>query len=157
MSNWMLHMKKIFLLVVLVTTTYSFSQASNIKLGWLTNLEKAQKISKKTGKPILMYFTGSDWCAPCKMLKEDFFYTKEFEENASNFVLVMIDKPRRIDIISEKQMKYNDNLIAKYNKQKTFPKILILNERGRLVDEIDGYNYLHDTTLHFSFINKYIK
>ncbi len=149
-------MKKVFIIfTLLVFVTNSFAQENEIHLKWLTNLEKAQKLSKRTHKPILVYFTGSDWCAPCKMLKEDFFYTQEFKEREDKFVLVMIDKPRRIDILSEEQMEYNDKIIAQYNKQKTFPKILILNEKGKVVDEIDGYNYLHDTTLHFAFIDKH--
>ncbi len=147
-------MKKIIFVILFPLAL--FSQENDVHLDWLTNLEKAQKISKRTHKPILLYITGSDWCPPCKMLKKDFFYTKEFEEKASKFVLVMIDKPRRIDIITEKQMIYNDKIIARYNKEKTFPKVMILNEKGKVLGEIDGYNYLHDTTRHFALVNQYL-
>jgi thioredoxin-related protein len=149
-------MKKLFFLSLIFISVVASAQESSISLKWLTNLEKAQKLSKQKNKPILLYFTGSDWCAPCKMLKKDFFYTEAFKEKSDNFILVMIDKPRRIDILSEKQMKYNDQVISKYNKQKTFPKVLLLNANGRVIDEIDGYNFLHDTTHHFAFINKHI-
>ncbi len=154
--NKYFQMKKLFFLSLIFISVVASAQESSISLKWLTNLEKAQKLSKQKNKPILLYFTGSDWCAPCKMLKKDFFYTEAFKEKSDNFILVMIDKPRRIDILSEKQMKYNDQVISKYNKQKTFPKVLLLNANGRVIDEIDGYNFLHDTTHHFAFINKHI-
>ena len=39
--------------------------------GWVVNLEKAQAISVKTGKPILANFTGTDWCGWCIRLKKE--------------------------------------------------------------------------------------
>ena len=30
--------------------------------GWMTDLEQVYQLSKKTNKPILANFTGSDWC-----------------------------------------------------------------------------------------------
>ncbi len=116
-------MKTQFMLFCLLINFAVFSQDNSTKLNWLTNVEKAKKISKKDKKPILVYFNGSDWCAPCIKLKEDFFWSDEFIEKSENLVLVMIDKPRRIDIISEKQMIYNNEIIAQYNKGKKFPNI----------------------------------
>jgi len=40
---------------------------------WLTNYETALKKASKQKKNILMFFTGSDWCPPCQMLKKDLF------------------------------------------------------------------------------------
>ena len=149
-------MKRIVVVLFLVISSLSFGQDSTTSLKWLTNLEKAEKISKKAKKPILVYFTGSDWCAPCIKLKEDFFNTEEFIEKADNMVLVMIDKPRRIDIISERQMDYNKTIIKKYNSNKTFPKMIFLNHKGKILDEMSGYSYYGDTSNHFDFINKNI-
>jgi len=33
---------------------------------WLDNLDQASKKAIDTKKPILVYFSGSDWCRPCK-------------------------------------------------------------------------------------------
>ncbi|WP_335967287.1 thioredoxin family protein [Galbibacter sp. PAP.153] len=38
-------------------------------VNWLTDYPEAKAIAKQEKKNILMYFTGSDWCGPCKMLK----------------------------------------------------------------------------------------
>jgi len=149
-------MNRLLILVFLFVTATYFGQTETTSLKWLTNLEKAQKISKKTKKPILVYFTGSDWCTPCKKLKEDFFNTEEFIKKADKMVLVMIDKPFRVDIISEKQMEYNNKIIAKYNPKKTFPKMLMLNYKGKVLDKMSGYSYYGETSNHFAFINRNI-
>ncbi len=149
-------MKRFIIIGFLVFSSLSFGQDSTASLDWMTNIEKARKVSKKTKKPILVYFTGSDWCAPCIKLKEDFFNSEKFRGLAGRMVLVMIDRPRRIDIISEKQMVYNRGIIEKYNPNKTFPKMIFLNQRGKVMEELSGYSYYGDTTNHFDFINRNI-
>lgn len=149
-------MNRLILVVLIVTSGVIYSQENTTTLTWLTNIEKAKKISKKTKKPILVYFNGSDWCGPCIKLKEDFFNTNEFVEKSNDLILVMIDKPRRVDIISEKQMEYNNKVITKYNPQKAFPKLVILNHKGKIIDAMSGYSYYGDTSNHFAFINKHI-
>ena len=64
--------------------------------GWLTNLDEAYALSKKTGKPILANFTGSDWCGWCKKLTASVFVHDEFKQWAEkNVVLLELDYPRR--------------------------------------------------------------
>jgi len=148
-------MKHLFFVLVFFIST-SYAQQDFPELKWKTNLEKAQKQAKKKDKPILVYFTGSDWCSPCKQLKEDFFGTSRFNELSEKFILIEIDSPFRVDIISEKQMAYNKKVIAKYNEEKTFPKIITLNHKGKVLGKISGYSYLRDTKNHFDFIEKQI-
>ena len=64
--------------------------------GWEVNLEKAQALSVKTGKPILANFTGTDWCGWCIKLKKEVFVKPEFIKWANdNFVLLELDFPKR--------------------------------------------------------------
>ena len=61
----------------------SFGQTAEQKYkasmdGWEVNLETAQAISVKTGKPILANFTGTDWCGWCIRLKKEVFVKNEF-------------------------------------------------------------------------------
>ncbi|GEQ86241.1 hypothetical protein ULMS_17490 [Patiriisocius marinistellae] len=167
-------MKTILSILLLSITTYSFSQEvyfddeveetviveeQKSNLNWLTNIDEAIALSKKNSKPILIYFNGSDWCSPCVVLKEDFFETPEFEKRADKLILVMIDYPRRKDILSASQMKYNREMITKYNKSKTFPKLIMLNKNGNQVGKLSGYssfNTYHDTSHHYKFVDKYI-
>ena len=149
-------MRTFLFFILFVPSAFVLAQDEE-NLTWLTNLEEAQKIAKKEKKNILLYFNGSDWCAPCKMLKEDFFNSEEFQQKAENLVLVMIDYPRRIDIISEAQMEYNKQIMEKYNQEKTFPKLLALNYKGKELAYISGYSPLRDTTHHFHFIDKILQ
>ncbi len=149
-------MKWFFIIVMSLTISNSVAQESE-SLSWLTNLEEAKEIAKKEKKPILVYFTGSDWCAPCKSLKVDFFDSPKFKEQSTGLVLVMIDYPRRIDIISEEQMEYNKNIIEKYNTDKSFPKLVGLNHRGKEIAEISGYSPMRDTTYHFKFLEEVLQ
>ena len=152
-------MKSFLLILFLSITATSFTQDETSQLNWLNNLEEAKKISKETNKPILIYFTGSDWCTPCVALKADFFENEEFLNRADNLVLVLIDYPRRMDIISEDQRAYNKTIIDKYNSNKSFPNLVMLNSRGKEMGNLSGYssfNTYHDTSHHFSFVDKHL-
>lgn len=91
-------MKKSLLLVLFVlVTSFTFAQgnykASNE--GWITSLDEAYDLSKKTGKPIMANFTGSDWCGWCKKLTADVFSKPEFKTWAEKkVVLLELDFPR---------------------------------------------------------------
>lgn len=64
--------------------------------GWLTNLDEAYALSKKTGKPILANFTGSDWCGWCKRLSASVFLQDDFKKWAAKKVILLeLDFPRR--------------------------------------------------------------
>ena len=74
--------------------------------GWLVNVEEAYQLSKKTGKPILANFTGSDWCGWCKRLTAAVFVKDEFKTWANdNVVLLELDFPRKKVIPTEIQQQ----------------------------------------------------
>ncbi|SEK25732.1 Thioredoxin-like [Aquimarina amphilecti] len=148
-------MKKTFLFLLLIFTTVITAQESD--LNWLTDFEEAKQIAKDSKKPILMYFTGSDWCAPCIMLQEDFFSTIKFKKQSQNVVLLKVDIPRRVDVISKEQLKANKKLLGKYNKEGGFPNIIALNHKGKVLDSQGSYSAsLRDPDRYFSFVSKVI-
>jgi len=150
-------MKSFAVITLLMLSLSSFAQDNVSQLDWLTNLDEAKEIAKEENKPILVYFTGSDWCAPCKALKTDFFETDEFASRAQSLVLVMIDYPRRIDIISETQRAYNKKIIDTYNPDKAFPAMVMLNKKGKEDGKLTGYssfNSYKDTSHHFTFVDE---
>ena len=101
----------IFTFVLLLTASVAFSQSSassykSAKEGWLVNLDEAYSISKKTGKPIMANFTGSDWCGWCKRLDAAVFSKDEFKKWAKdNVVLLELDFPRRTQLPTEIQQQ----------------------------------------------------
>jgi thioredoxin-related protein len=86
-------MKKIFLITLFLTGVFSI-QAQELK--WYTDVREAITESNKVHKPMLMFFTGSDWCGWCIRLQNEVLKTPEFTKWASeNVVLVELDYPRR--------------------------------------------------------------
>jgi thiol:disulfide interchange protein len=100
----------IFTIAILFTATAVFSQSSAsykaANPGWLVDLDEAYAQSKKTGKPIMANFTGSDWCGWCKRLTASVFSKDEFKKWASdNVVLLELDFPRRTQLPDEIQQQ----------------------------------------------------
>ncbi len=147
------------LLTLCFTSMFSFSQDAIKKTDnlWVQDFDKAMHIADTKGKSILMYFTGSDWCTPCIMLKEDFFNTKKFKEYKSSYVFLVVDIPRNQDLLTDQQRKHNYKLLEKYNKDKSFPLVTILSPKGKLLDEVSGYNSLRDPKYYFELLEKFEK
>ncbi len=99
-----------FALLLSIIYTASFAQedafVKSKDESWLVNVEEAYELSKKTNKPILANFTGSDWCGWCKKLRAEVFDTPEFNKWAEeNVVLLELDFPRRTELPLEQQQQ----------------------------------------------------
>ena len=97
-------MKKLILLLFTIVSFTSFSQ--HIENDWLNKekpeMDKAIEISQKTNKPIMLFFTGSDWCGWCKVLVREVFNKPGFNKwSKKNVVLVEIDFPKKTKLSSE--------------------------------------------------------
>lgn len=150
-------MKYLFLLFMipfLATAQAEITTVNDSK--WITNYETAISKAKKQKKNVLVYFTGSDWCPPCKMLKTDLFDTNEFQELSDNYILLYIDVPRNKDLLSAKQLAHNKDLLTKLNKKKVFPLLKVLDYKGKELDALSGYsmNGLIDSHLRLLEKNK---
>jgi protein disulfide-isomerase len=101
-------MKKVFLALLLIAGSFAVEAQ---ELVWHDNLEKAMKISKKSKKPLMLFFTGSDWCGWCIRLQKEVFKTKEFTTWAkSNVVLVELDFPRNTSKLTPETQNQNSQL-----------------------------------------------
>ncbi|HYV91249.1 MAG TPA: thioredoxin family protein [Chitinophagales bacterium] len=98
-------MKKILLVSLLIVGACAVEAQ---ELVWTNNIDKAMEISQKTKKPLMLFFTGSDWCGWCKRLQNEVFTKPEFVTWAKdNVVLVEIDFPRRTPLTPELQAQNN--------------------------------------------------
>jgi thioredoxin-related protein len=119
----------------------SFFIFSNIaKADWGSDLEKARKEAKASGKMILLNFAGSDWCIPCIKMKKEIFEHQAFMTFAdANLILVKADFPRlKKNQLSKEQTKANKALAAKYNKSGAFPFTLLIDAEGKVIKSWDG-------------------
>ena len=108
---------------------------------WGNDFAKAQSEATQKHKYILLNFCGSDWCGPCIKLKKDIFESNDFEQFASqNLVLVRADFPRqKKNQLDLKQTSHNESLAEKYNQQGKFPRTILLDGNGKVVKEWEGY------------------
>lgn len=96
-------MKNILIALLLVVGSMTV-QAQELK--WETNFKKAAEVSMKTKKPLLLFFTGSDWCGWCIRLQNEVLKKPEFAAWAKeNVVLVELDFPRRSPQLPEIQQQ----------------------------------------------------
>ena len=150
--------KVILLLTIVLFQVFNVNAQEKSDLNWIEDFEQAKKIAKEQNKPILIFFTGSDWCGLCKMLEKDFFVTSEFKKIAnSKLVLYKADFPqRRTDIVTAAQKLVNDALDKKYSKtrgKRVFPTIVMVDASGKEINFIESYNYIHDTSRHSKLID----
>lgn len=87
-------MKKIYLIAVFFVGLVSI-QAQELK--WHTDVREAIALGNKEHKPLLLFFTGSDWCGWCIRLQKEVLKTPEFTKWAKEkVVLVELDYPRSV-------------------------------------------------------------
>ncbi len=91
-------MRKLVFIVLLVC---SFSVKAQ-GLRWESDVAKACEASIKSKKPLLLFFTGSDWCGWCMKLQNDVFKKQEFTKwSNENVILVELDFPKRKQLSPE--------------------------------------------------------
>ena len=143
----------LFLLPIFLNAQAEFEVVKDSK--WLTDYDKALNEAKKESKNVLVYFTGSDWCPPCKMLKTDLFDSIEFKALSEEYVLLYVDMPKNRDLLSPVQMAHNKEVMGKYNKKGVFPLLKIVNAKGNALDEYSGYSMNGEIQNHLELLNKY--
>lgn len=122
-------MKKTIMIFFLATAAL-FAHAEGLE--WNTNLEKAIEISKSTNKPLMLFFTGSDWCGWCKRLQAEVFFKPEFEKWAKEkVVLLELDFPRRTQLPQDLQNQ--NNQLGQFFGVQGFPTIWFVK-----ASKIDG-------------------
>ncbi len=106
---------------------------------WSTDLPKALVQAKAEKKLVLMDFTGSDWCPPCKALHKQVLSTTEFTDYAkTNLVLVLVDFPNSKPQTDE--LKAANKALADKFSIEGFPTIIVLNGEGNVLSKDVGYS-----------------
>lgn len=98
------------------------SKSASKDLIWETDVLKAIKTSNKEKKPLLLFFTGSDWCGWCIRLQKEVLLTPEFSSWAKkNVVLVELDFPRRTP--QSEALKTQNNTLQQIFGIQGFPTV----------------------------------
>ena len=131
-------MNKYSFLILFVIITHSVSSQN-----WQTNFEEVKFEAQQSHKPIILVFSGSDWCAPCIKLDKQIFQSDVFKNYTNeNAILIKADFPRKKqNALSEELKIHNIKLAEHYNKNGFFPYVLVLDEHGKVLGEL-GYEKL---------------
>ena len=109
---------------------------------WESDYQTAIRKASVHDRLVLIYFSGSDWCANCVRFKKTVLEDSDFTSFVSeNFVLYNADFPRK----RKNQLKYelqatNAELKETYNRENIFPKVVVINPDGTLISQKEGFD-----------------
>ncbi|MDP8232794.1 MAG: thioredoxin family protein [Candidatus Zophobacter franzmannii] len=133
----------VLMLLVGLISSIGCAKAETIKTGisieleWSEDFPASEKIATEKNLPILIDFSGSDWCGWCIKLDDEVFNTVEFKEYADkNLVLLKADFPKKLPQTDE-LVKQNRDLMDKYGVR-GFPTIILISSDGTLIGQT-GY------------------
>jgi protein disulfide-isomerase len=100
------------------------SQQPANQIQWYTNYNEALKVAKQNNKPVLLFFTGSDWCGWCKKMMQEIFSSPEFTQTLGNsFVFIEIDFPMNKKLAPE--IAQQNNQLKQENGVTGYPTVII--------------------------------
>lgn len=130
----MKQMIALILLILACSTTSEINAASTQGQGiaWQTNYEGAVSLAKSNSKPIILFFTGSDWCGWCNRLEEEVFDTPDFAAlSKDKFIFVKIDFPL-YTALSQQLSSQNKQLKKRFDIR-SFPTIVIIDPQEQQI------------------------
>jgi thioredoxin-related protein len=127
-------MKKFIATFLLLAFTFGLRAETG---EWLTDFSAAKKKAKEENKPLLMLFTGSDWCPYCIQWEKEAFSKPEFQDYAKkNLVLLLVDFPEKKKL-PKAQLRANEALQDKF-KIEEYPTVVILDSNAK---KLGKFNY----------------
>ena len=121
--------------VLAATVSFSLFAASpatkGAKLGeWTMDFDAAKTLAKEKNLPILINFTGSDWCGWCKLMDKSVFSQPDWETYAKeHLVLVFIDFPQNKALVPMHFVARNQKLSNEFGVE-GYPTYIVLAPDG---------------------------
>jgi thioredoxin-related protein len=101
--------------------------------------ERAKEKAAREGKLIVIRFTGSDWCKPCRVMERKVFENDTFKNfAATNLVVIEADFPKNKPQDADTR-RQNKMLSRKYQKSVSYPYTVLIDAEGRLLSTWRGY------------------
>ncbi len=119
---------KFAILISLVVCLVTFQGA--VADDWYEDVAEAIKVGAKEEKDLLILYTGSDWCPPCKKLEDEVLSQEDFlKEIRTGYVLVKLDFPKNL-IQKAEILKQNNEWQEKFGVD-GFPTIVLMDSQQR--------------------------
>ncbi len=104
----------------------SFFVNAQEDLTWHTDMSKASELSMKEKKPLMLFFTGSDWCGWCIRLQNEVFKKEDFAKWAKeNVILVELDFPKRTP--QDDAIKMQNAQLQQIFQVRGYPTVWLVN------------------------------
>jgi protein disulfide-isomerase len=124
-------MKRMLMFLTLFAGSINCSEAAD-RINWFTNYDEAVKTSRNTTKPMVLLFTGSDWCTWCIKLEDEAFNSPDFANAVGDkFVFVKLDFPLNRSQPTEVTAQ-NKRLQKQFDVQ-GYPSVIILDSQQRKI------------------------
>lgn len=142
-------MKRILITVASLVALSAASMAA--ESGWLHDYEAAKKQAKEENKPILINFTGTDWCGWCIKIEKEIFANEEFKAYAKeNLVLMEVDFPKKKK--QSEELKAQNKKLDKEFKIEGYPTIFLIDAEGKKLSEKDLGSHKGDAKAYVELI-----
>lgn len=108
---------------------------SSFAQNWQTNFEQVKAQALNENKSIVLVFSGSDWCAPCIKLDKIVWQSEAFKiEAEKNWIIYKADFPKKkANQLAVEMTEQNKKLAEKYNKNGSFPLVVILDKNAKVL------------------------
>ena len=125
---------------LIISLTFLLASLTASAQEWAPDFATAQATATESEKPIVLVFSGSDWCAPCIKLDREIWQDAGFQEkSAEEFVFYRADFPRKKENkLSAEMTEANAKLAEKYNSRGAFPLVVVLSPEGEVLGQT-GY------------------
>ena len=108
---------------------------------WMTDYDKAMEKAVAENKHVLLFFTGSDWCPPCKRIKQEVYTSEAFKQYAEEkFILLLADFPKRPENKLSPDQESKNKALARVFNPRGFPTSIILDKEGNELKRWVGYD-----------------
>lgn len=109
---------------------------------WHENFSVAKKVGVAQNKPILVYFSGSDWCKSCAKLDQSTLIMPGFQKRAKESLILMnADFPNEA-VQDTKTQQQNNQLREQYGVS-GFPTMVLVNaSSGEQIAKFSGCSLL---------------
>lgn len=144
-------MKRLLILLALFLSAMTSAQS------WEARYDDALSLAHETDRPLIVVFSGSDWCAPCIKLERDIWQSKDFREYAAeHFILYRADFPKKKkNRLSEELSEENGKLSEKFNPNGYFPLVVLVNPKEQVLGTT-SYKKLSPTE-YITHLNSFLK
>ena len=126
------------ILLVLIVATDLFANEGNEgdAKTWNT-YHSAMQMSRQTGRPVMLVFSGSDWCSWCRRLESEVLRTQQFSTWAeANVLAVYVDFPQG-HMLPTALAQQNEQLKQRFSAHvQYYPTVLFVNANQQVIGKM---------------------